>query len=60
MRKSPIILLNMAVDVINDAENEVIISNYVRRVCDENGGGTYGRTCSGLRYGTKNLRGADY
>lgn len=34
MRKSPIILLNMAVDVINNAENEVIISNYVQRVCD--------------------------
>ena len=26
MRKNPVILLNMAVDVINNRENEVIIS----------------------------------
>lgn len=34
MGKSPIILLNMAVDVINSRENDVIISQYVQRVSD--------------------------
>lgn len=34
MRKSPVILLNMAVDVINNRENDVIISQYVQRVSD--------------------------
>lgn len=34
MGKSPVILLNMAVDVINKRENEVIISQYVQRVSD--------------------------
>ena len=34
MRKNPVILLNMAVDVINNRENEVIISQYVQRVSD--------------------------
>lgn len=31
---APVILLNMAVDVINSRENEVIISQYVQRVSD--------------------------
>ena len=34
MRKNPVILLNMAVDVINNRENDVIISQYVQRVSD--------------------------
>ena len=34
MKSNPLILLNMAVDVINDRENEVIISQYVQRVSD--------------------------
>lgn len=34
MRNNPVILLNMAVDIINNRENEVIISNYVQRVSD--------------------------
>ncbi len=34
MHKNPVILLNMAVDIINDRENEVIISQYVQRVSD--------------------------
>lgn len=34
MHKRPVILLNMAVDVINNRENEVIISQYVQRVSD--------------------------
>ena len=34
MGKSPVILLNMAVDIINNRENEVIISQYVQRVSD--------------------------
>jgi len=34
MRKNPVILLNMAVDIINDRENEVVISQYVQRVSD--------------------------
>ena len=34
MRKKPVILLNMAVDVINGRENEVVISQYVQRVSD--------------------------
>lgn len=32
--RNPVILLNMAVDVINDRENDVIISQYVQRVSD--------------------------
>jgi hypothetical protein len=32
MKKNPVILLNMAVDVINGRENDVIISKYVERV----------------------------
>ena len=34
MQNNPVILLNMAVDIINDRENEVIISQYVQRVSD--------------------------
>ena len=34
MRKSPVILLNMGVDVINNRENEVVITQYVQRVSD--------------------------
>lgn len=34
MVKNPVILLNMAVDVINNRENEVIISKYVQCVSD--------------------------
>lgn len=34
MGKKPVILVNMAVDVINYRENEVIISQYVQRVSD--------------------------
>ena len=34
MCKNPVILLNMAVDIINNRENEVIISQYVQRVSD--------------------------
>ncbi len=34
MRKPPVILLNMGVDVINNRENEVIITQYVQRVSD--------------------------
>ena len=34
MGKKPVILVNMAVDVINNRENEVIISQYVQRVSD--------------------------
>ena len=34
MQNNPLILLNMAVDVINNRENDVIISQYVQRVSD--------------------------
>ena len=34
MRKDPVILLNMGVDIINNRENDVIISQYVQRVSD--------------------------
>lgn len=34
MKNPPVILLNMAVDIINNRENEVIISQYVQRVSD--------------------------
>jgi putative glutamine amidotransferase len=34
MRNEPVILLNMAVDIINNRENEVIISQYVQRISD--------------------------
>ena len=34
MQNNPVILLNMAVDVINNRENDVIISQYVQRVSD--------------------------
>ena len=34
MRNNPVILINMAVDIINNRENDVIISQYVQRVSD--------------------------
>ena len=34
MGKRPVILVNMAVDIINNRENEVIITQYVQRVSD--------------------------
>lgn len=34
MGKKPVILVNMAVDVINGRENDVVISQYVQRVSD--------------------------
>ena len=34
MRKDPVILLNMGVDIINNCENDVIITQYVQRVSD--------------------------
>ena len=34
MRKHPVILLNMGVDIINNRENEVVVSSYVQRVSE--------------------------
>ena len=34
MQNRPVILLNMAVDIIDNRENDVIISQYVQRVAD--------------------------
>ena len=34
MRKSPVILVNMAVDIVNDRENDLVISQYVQRISD--------------------------